>query len=373
MKFIGRNAFTGCKSLESISIPSLDKKIKFNDVFSGCESLMKIEFPSTTNPIPVPNIDDYEITELIFNNPNNIFKGVNKKTGKEVVIKHFKQTVILIRINAICGANVSQIDLPGLVKTQSFRYPLTNKEKQNTKLQSYETTYKDEKVEIDLTGYIAISEFMKNGNIDEITKKYLKTEGKENEKMNPTIRSKIIFGVAATMKSLHKRKIIHKNLTNVNVLLDDKLEPRIGSFSFARFVDDPCELEMGFGTPGWMAPETFMDGDEIYSYPVDVYSYSMFLYFMFSLNATFPDKKPIRTQQQIMMKMGRGDRPVRPERIPDHYWELINKCWKQNPEDRPTFEEITAILKEDKYALDEFGMKTDLDQLHEYQRRIDVG
>lgn len=191
--------------------------------------------------------------------------------------------------------------------------------------------------------------------------------------MNPTIRSKIIFGVAATMKSLHKRKIIHRNLTNINVLLDDKLEPRIGSFSLARFVDDPYELEMAVGTSAWMAPETFMDGDEIYSYPVDVYSYSIFLYFMFSLDATFPDKKRIRSTQQFVMKIRRGNRPVRPERIPDHYWELINKCWKQNPEDRPTFEEITAILKEDKYALDEFGMKTDLDQLHEYQRRIDVG
>lgn len=45
-------------------------------------------------------------------------------------------------------------------------------------------------------------------------------------------------------------------------------------------------------------------------------------------------------------------------------------CWKQNPEDRPTFNEIVEILKNDKYALEEFGKKTNLDQLHEYQKRI---
>ena len=72
-----------------------------------------------------------------------------------------------------------------------------------------------------------------------------------------------------------------------------------------------------------------------------------------------------------MMKIGRNYRPKRPENIPDHYWDLIQKCWQQNPDDRPTFEEIVNILKDDKYALEEFGVKTDLEQLHEYQKRID--
>lgn len=51
--------------------------------------------------------------------------------------------------------------------------------------------------------------------------------------------------------------------------------------------------------------------------------------------------------------------------------ELIQKCWKQNPSERLTFEEIVNILKDEKYALEEYGMKTDLDDLHEYQERID--
>lgn len=54
-------------------------------------------------------------------------------------------------------------------------------------------------------------------------------------------------------------------------------------------------------------------------------------------------------------------RPDRPENIPDHYWELIQLCWKEKPEELPTFEEITKLLKSDKFALKEFGMKTNLD------------
>lgn len=62
---------------------------------------------------------------------------------------------------------------------------------------------------------------------------------------------------------------------------------------------------------------------------------------------------------------------VKNENIPEHYWELITKCMKENPCERPSFDQIIDILKDDSFALDEFGMKTDLNKLHEYQNRID--
>ena len=48
-----------------------------------------------------------------------------------------------------------------------------------------------------------------------------------NEIMNPTIRSKIIFCVVSTIKSLHKRNILHKQIDTSHIFLDDNLEPRI--------------------------------------------------------------------------------------------------------------------------------------------------
>lgn len=41
---------------------------------------------------------------------------------------------------------------------------------------------------------------------------YINSNGSINDKMNPTIKSKIIFGVAATMKRLHRNNIIHRKL-----------------------------------------------------------------------------------------------------------------------------------------------------------------
>ena len=62
---------------------------------------------------------------------------------------------------------------------------------------------------------------------------------------------------------------------------------------------------------------------------------------------------------------------LKPDSIPEHYWNLIQKCMDNDISKRPSFEEITEILKNDKYAIEEFGMKTNLEQLHEYQNRID--
>ena len=91
---------------------------------------------------------------------------------------------------------------------------------------------------------------------------------------------------------------------------------------------------------------------------------------MFSPSYKFIEKKRL-TQYELFGHIAKGWRPSRPELVPDHYWDLIQKCWHQNPNERPTFAEITEILKNDIYAINEFGMKTDLNQLHEYQNRID--
>lgn len=68
----------------------------------------------------------------------------------------------------------------------------------------------------------------------------------------------------------------------------------------------------------------------------------------------------------------KGKRYERLNVIPDHYWDLIEACWDQDPECRPSFDEIIDQLRDDIFAINEFGMKTNLDELHEYQDRIDA-
>lgn len=85
----------------------------------------------------------------------------------------------------------------------------------------------------------------------------------------------------------------------------------------------------------------------------DVYSYAMILYFMFT-NDLRPDRELSRINT-FYDHITRGRRFLRPEN-----WELIISCWNPNPFYRTSFYKIVDLLKNDIYALEEFGMKTDL-------------
>lgn len=58
---------------------------------------------------------------------------------------------------------------------------------------------------------------MHNGILESIAKDYLKANGKGIANMNPTIRSKILFGVASTMAKIHETGVIHRDLKLENV------------------------------------------------------------------------------------------------------------------------------------------------------------
>ena len=202
-------------------------------------------------------------------------------------------------------------------------------------------------------------------------KEYLKSEGRSNDKINPTVRSKIIFGIASAMSYMHHKCIAHGDLSLDNIFLDEHFEPKLIGFGITTSLSTVTDYP--FGDPSYLAPEVLV-GEELPSpfLPSDVYSFAIILYKLFSSNKNqFSDGKIARSRQQIMMKVSRGYRFKRTENISDAYWELIQRCWSQDPEERPTFEEIVEELKDDKYAIKEFGMSTNLDELHEFQQRIE--
>ena len=317
-------------------------------------------------------LENYDIKELLGRGGfANVFRATDKKTGEDIAIKIINCLPRNRKDKIAYHRNIftpSYLNNSGTIKFLGYRLPLTDDEKKDpNKIQSI--TYEGRN--IDCTGYIFFLELVKHGNISNLTKDYLNSKITNYDTMNPTIRSKIIYGVASTMKKFHEKRQIHRDLKLEAVYLNDRLEPKLGCLFLSKYVSNNCEMTMAIGTPYSMAPEVFMEGDFEYSFPVDVYSFAFILYKMFEDKIEFDDKRPIRSPQHYMMKISRRMRPVRPKSIPDVYWDLIQKCWVQDPNERPTFSEIVEMLKNDCYALEEFGMKTNIDELHEYQRRID--
>ena len=65
------------------------------------------------------------------------------------------------------------------------------------------------------------------------------------------------------------------------------------------------------------------------------------------------------------MNVSKGDRPELNSTIPKSYKDLIENCWSQNPEKRPTFDQILDKLENDK------GFITDEINYQEYLNYIE--
>lgn len=284
----------------------------------------------------------------------NFYEAKLKQTGEKVVLNiypsyHFKNWK-----DFLLYVHKTSLNLPGFLKITNFCISLDHSDYSKK-------------------GYIIATKYMKNGNIESAMKEYLDLKENYSGTMNPTIRSKIIFGVACSIKQLHKRNICHLNLKSSNVFLDDNYEPVIGPL-YQKTHDPLLADDIAFNINNiiYIPVELLADDDDDGDHngdQCDVYSFAFFMYRMFSNSFIFP--KQIRPGFQFFRSVLQGIRPQRPDNIPDCYWELIIECWRDDPNNRPSFEEITNLLKDDRYAIEEFGLTTDLDQLHQYQNKID--
>ncbi|KAK8888726.1 hypothetical protein M9Y10_033460 [Tritrichomonas musculus] len=210
---------------------------------------------------------------------------------------------------------------------------------------------------------IVAVEYMKNGKVIDAIKS-------NSTVLNSTIKTKIIFGVAAIMNKLHKNHIIHLDLIN-SIYLDDKMEPCI-QISSASIVSPGTthfnELDDNFILQNkyQFTPEMGDLLDFEISFANDVFIFGIFVYMIFTKGSYF-DGKAYKVFSAYSDYIVGGGKLKTNKSIPPHYNDLIMECCEYLQYERPTFEAIIEVLKDDKYALDK---DVDLDDLHEYQNRI---
>ncbi|XP_062096104.1 probable leucine-rich repeat receptor-like serine/threonine-protein kinase At3g14840 isoform X2 [Humulus lupulus] len=138
---------------------------------------------------------------------------------------------------------------------------------------------------------LLIYEFMLNKSLDTFI-----FNDRRREELDWAIRFNIIDGIARGLVYLHRdssSRVIHRDLKASNILLDEKMTPKISDFGLARIFEGTLDLantHRVVGTIGYMSPEYAFRG--IFSEKSDVFSYGVLLLEIISgkKNTSFKDE-----------------------------------------------------------------------------------
>jgi len=133
--------------------------------------------------------------------------------------------------------------------------------------------------------FLLVYEFMPNGSLD----KYLfgeflfgncGLEGGYSLTLNWETRHRVIHGVAQALDYLHngcEKRVLHRDVKASNIMLDSDYNAKLGDFGLARTIEKRNETHHSTkeiaGTPGYMAPETFLTGRA--TVETDVYAFGV--------------------------------------------------------------------------------------------------
>ncbi|KAM6552005.1 hypothetical protein CsatB_001813 [Cannabis sativa] len=125
---------------------------------------------------------------------------------------------------------------------------------------------------------LLIYEFMLNKSLDTFI---FDDRRRRSADLDWSTRFKIIEGIARGLVYLHRDsslRVIHRDLKASNILLDEKMNPKISDFGLARIFEGTLDLantHRVVGTIGYMSPEYALRG--IFSEKSDVFSYGVLI------------------------------------------------------------------------------------------------
>ncbi|KAK2656908.1 hypothetical protein Ddye_009960 [Dipteronia dyeriana] len=152
---------------------------------------------------------------------------------------------------------------------------------------------------------------------------------------------KVAIDVSKGMNYLHQNNIIHRDLKTANLLMDENEVVKVADFGVARVQAHSGVMTAETGTYRWMAPEVIEHNP--YDHKADVFSFGIVLWELLTGELPYSFLTPLQAAVGVVQK---GLRPTIPKCTHPKLVELLEKCWRQDPTQRPNFSEITDNLQQ---------------------------
>eukprot|EP00753_Platysulcus_tardus_P014675 PLAT4429.1.p1 GENE.PLAT4429.1~~PLAT4429.1.p1 ORF type:complete len:513 (-),score=214.74 PLAT4429.1:443-1981(-) len=152
---------------------------------------------------------------------------------------------------------------------------------------------------------------------------------------------RMAMDTAAGIMHLHREGVIHRDLACRNLLVDDHFRVRVADFGFSRTKEVTASkgyTHSAVGPIKWMAPEALRR--KIYNERTDVFSFGVVLYEMFVGKPPWEGLE----NMDVVFRVCAGERMELPTELPPWLATVMSRCWKAEPTERPSMEQVRAEL-----------------------------
>ncbi|CAB5190527.1 unnamed protein product [Rhizophagus irregularis] len=177
--------------------------------------------------------------------------------------------------------------------------------------------------------YIMVLHYANQGNLRE----YL-----ENNFASLQWKDKIQMALDITLglKCLHSREIIHRDLHAKNILVNDNTLMIADLGLSKQTTVDVTSISKIYGMPAYVEPQCYKTDNYVRNKKSDVYSLGVLLW---EISSGYPPFSTIPIQiLGYKIAMGYREQPIID--TPSSYVDLYQKCWDDNPDLRPTIDDV---------------------------------
>uniref|UniRef100_A0A914P7J5 Protein kinase domain-containing protein n=1 Tax=Panagrolaimus davidi TaxID=227884 RepID=A0A914P7J5_9BILA len=153
----------------------------------------------------------------------------------------------------------------------------------------------------------------------------------------------ILWQITLALEHIASLLMVHRDVACRNILLTESGIAKLADFGLCCHCDESFTYRATLQKRlplKWLSIEALVD--RIFSEKSDVWSFGVLCFEAFS-DGSVP--YPALTNLEMLEALQNGKRLEKPIKASSEVYELMLKCWKESPEERPTFKDLSKDLK----------------------------